>query len=294
MMSYWTEIRTAYHVGRLGTVSAAADFLCIHRATVIRHIDFLETTLGAKLFIRHAKGYEPTPYGEDLIRVASKTEDDFNGLVGRARGLDKDLSGEFVVTTVDVVAPLVLPVLHAFQSQHPTLSVRFLADTKPARLEFGEADLAFRVGPKPTHPDCFINRFSTLEFGLYASKDYLSTRKMPRVPKDYRDHVYVQHEMDVEPAAISVWRRNNIPNPEIVFKSASPQCLDQAVIGGWGIGLLPLHVAEGRSDVVEVAKRNSRWSVPIWTVIHRDLHQSGKVQSFVRFLKTEGHAKNRT
>ncbi len=32
----WNQVRTAYHVARLGTVSAAAKFLGVHHAKVIR------------------------------------------------------------------------------------------------------------------------------------------------------------------------------------------------------------------------------------------------------------------
>ena len=37
-MDNWDEVKTAYHVARLGTVSAAAEVLGVHHATVIRHI----------------------------------------------------------------------------------------------------------------------------------------------------------------------------------------------------------------------------------------------------------------
>ena len=60
---HWDEIRTAYQVARMGTVSGAADVLGVHHATVIRHIDALEGRLGAKLFQRHARGYTPTEAG---------------------------------------------------------------------------------------------------------------------------------------------------------------------------------------------------------------------------------------
>jgi DNA-binding transcriptional LysR family regulator len=56
-MDKWTEIKTAYHVARLGTVSAAADVFGVHRATVIRHIDTLEAELGARVFLRNKTGY---------------------------------------------------------------------------------------------------------------------------------------------------------------------------------------------------------------------------------------------
>ena len=55
-LANWDEIRTAFQVARLGTVSGAADVLGVHHATVIRHIDALEKRLGSKLFQRHARG----------------------------------------------------------------------------------------------------------------------------------------------------------------------------------------------------------------------------------------------
>jgi len=79
----WDEIRTAFHVARLGTVSGAADALGVHHATVIRHIDALETELGVKLFQRHARGYASTEAGQDLLQVATATDDQFTQLVGR-------------------------------------------------------------------------------------------------------------------------------------------------------------------------------------------------------------------
>lgn len=69
-MDNWDEVRTAYQVARMGTVSGAADVLGVHHATVIRHIDAIEARLGVKLFQRHARGYTPTEAGEDLLRVA--------------------------------------------------------------------------------------------------------------------------------------------------------------------------------------------------------------------------------
>jgi len=74
-MENWDEIRTAFQVARLGTVSGAAEVLGVHHATVIRHIDALEKRLGAKLFQRHARGYTPTEAGRDLLLVAQTTEE---------------------------------------------------------------------------------------------------------------------------------------------------------------------------------------------------------------------------
>ena len=85
-MDKWAELRTAYQVAKLGTVSAAATALGFHRATVNRHIDVLEEEMGARIFIRHARGYTLTELGEDVLRVAQKTEELIEDLSGSSRG----------------------------------------------------------------------------------------------------------------------------------------------------------------------------------------------------------------
>ncbi|MEM1233299.1 MAG: LysR family transcriptional regulator, partial [Pseudomonadota bacterium] len=85
-MDNWDEVRTAFQVARLGTVSGAAEVLGVHHATVIRHIDALEGKLGVKLFQRHARGYTATEAGNDLLLVAQTTDDQFAQLAGRLRG----------------------------------------------------------------------------------------------------------------------------------------------------------------------------------------------------------------
>ncbi len=67
-MDNWDEVRTAFQVAHMGTVSGAAEVLGVHHATVIRHIDAIEARIGVKLFQRHARGYTPTEAGADLLR----------------------------------------------------------------------------------------------------------------------------------------------------------------------------------------------------------------------------------
>ena len=160
MMDNWDEIRTAYQVARLGTVSAAADVLGVHHATVIRHIDALEGRLGVKLFQRHARGYTATEAGEDLMRVGQATDDQFGQLEGRIKGRGSDVSGELVITSLDSIAPLLSPVLVEFQELYPDLLIRYLTDERVFRLEYGEAHVAVRAGSPPQEP--------TMSFSVWA------------------------------------------------------------------------------------------------------------------------------
>lgn len=109
----------AVPVARLGTVSAAAETLGLHRATIVRHVDTLEAALGGRLFHRHARGYTPTEGGADMLRVAQATSEQFSALRGRVRGGQAKVTGELVVTSIDIVAPLVLPGIARFRAAHP-------------------------------------------------------------------------------------------------------------------------------------------------------------------------------
>ena len=124
----WDEVRTAFQVARKGTVSGAAQVLGVHHATVIRHIDSLEEKLGAKLFQRHARGYTPTEAGADLLNVAQSTDDQLNQLASRIRGRGDQVTGDLVITSLAVLAPLVSPALAAFQDEHPEVTIKFLTE----------------------------------------------------------------------------------------------------------------------------------------------------------------------
>ena len=132
-MENWDEIRTAFQVARMGTVSGAADVLGVHHATVIRHIDALEKRLGARLFQRHARGYTPTEAGRDLLSIAKATEEQFSQLASRIKGQGETVTGELVVTTIAGIAGLMTPIMASFQAEHPGVIVRYLSVTDAKR-----------------------------------------------------------------------------------------------------------------------------------------------------------------
>ena len=158
-MDNWDEIRTAFQVARLGTVSGAADVLGVHHATVIRHIDALEGRLGVKLFQRHARGYTPTEAGTDLLRVAQTTDEQFAQLAGRIKGRGNDVSGELVITSLVSLSALLAPVVQRFQAAYPDVIIRFLTGDRLFRLEYGEAHVAIRAGAAPDQPDNVVQPF---------------------------------------------------------------------------------------------------------------------------------------
>jgi DNA-binding transcriptional LysR family regulator len=193
VMDNWDEIRTAYQVARMGTVSGAAEVLGVHHATVIRHIDALEAALGAKLFQRHARGYTATEAGQDLLSVAGVADDQFTQLAGRIKGRGDEVTGDLIVTSLGSLSPLLVPTIAKFQERHPDLRVRLISDARLFRLEYGEAHVAIRAGKLPDQPDNVVQPFFTQTLRLVASAAYVE-KHGPLTDETLESHRFVGPE----------------------------------------------------------------------------------------------------
>ncbi len=284
-MDDWDEIKTAYHVARAGTVSGAADVLGVHHATVIRHIDALEGRLGVKLFQRHPRGYTATEAGEDLLRVAQATDDQFTQMVGRIKGRGADVSGDLVVTSLASLAPRIAPVLAAFQRQNRDVVVRYLTGSRLFRLEYGEAHVAIRAGIAPDQPDNVVQPMMDLQVGAYASRDYVAEYGIPQGPQDYPTHRFIGSDDADNRAPYYKWLHENVPRHAITFRTSDMQSADAAMHAGAGIGFMTAEQAQADPDLVEIHAPRPEWSAPIWLVTHVDLHRTTKVQALLQFLK---------
>ena len=284
-MDNWDEVRTAYQVARMGTVSGAAEVLGVHHATVIRHIDAIEARLGVKLFQRHARGYTPTEAGQDLLQVAQATDDQFNQLVGRLKGQGDDVSGELVVTSLASVAPLIAPVLADFQELHPDLIVRYLTGDRVFRLEYGEAHVAIRAGRSPDQLDNVVQPFLDQSMTLCASRAYIDEHGMPETLEDLRQHRFIGNDDMDSRAPYSRWLSELIDLDKIKFRCTNTFAMREAVLAGAGIGFFTPWEAQRHPELVEVMGPRPEWTGKLWLVTHVDLHRTTKVQSFLTFLK---------
>jgi DNA-binding transcriptional LysR family regulator len=284
----WDEIRTAYHVARIGTVSGAAEALGVHHATVIRHVDALEGRLGVKLFQRHARGYTPTEAGEDLLKVAQTTDEQFGQLAGRIRGRGDAVTGDLVVTSIGSFGGRLTRALVDFQQDHPGLTVRLLTDPRLFRLEYGEAHVAIRAGTAPGQADNIVQPFLSVDYALYASESYVRRHGLPGSEADLAAHLFVGPDSDGSPAPFLRWLATTVPRDRVAFRSASPEVMQEAVLAGAGIGFWPVWQAQETSGLVQVMPPRPEWAPPLWLVTHMDLHRTAKVQAVLKHLKAAG------
>ncbi|MEM1414607.1 MAG: LysR family transcriptional regulator [Myxococcota bacterium] len=284
-MDDWNEVRTALEVARRGTLSRAAEALGVHRATVLRRVDSLEGKLGSKLFVRHARGYAVTDVGEEFLHVAGDVEERLGGFFGQAQRLATAFSGELTVTSIDEVAPWLLPAMIAFREAYPAVRLRYVASTRLFRLEGIDAHVAVRLGRKPVEPDHVVLPFATMRFALYAHRRYVARHGMPAGENDLAGHFFVGSDDPEVRAPFDRWLRSRVPDVQIIFHTTSERVRAEAIQAGTGMGFLLQAYARAQPDLVEVLPPREEWEVPMWIVTHADLHRAPKVRAFVELLK---------
>ncbi|MEM9206848.1 MAG: LysR family transcriptional regulator [Pseudomonadota bacterium] len=291
-MKLWTEFHATYLVGKFGTVSAAAEALGLHRATVSRHINALETHLGVKLFLRHAKGYTPTAQGLELMKSGQALEQQYDLMLARLRNREAALEGEIVVTSPAPLTALVLQVANAFQSENESCRVVHQTSEKLPELQLAEADVAIWAGERPELPDYVVVPIVEIPSGLFAHQSYVAAHGVPKTPAELVNHKLVLISEDTL-SIPSQWLRREIGRDafgdvNIGFRTNDRTAAFRAVLDGLGIGLLPSHIGFQADQVVPILPDLPIPSVPCWSVTHVDTHRSAKVQTFLKCLKTLG------
>ncbi|MGB3176923.1 MAG: LysR family transcriptional regulator [Albidovulum sp.] len=285
----WDEIRTAFQVARIGTVSGAAEALGVHHATVIRHVDALEGRLGSKLFQRHARGYTATEAGLELLKVAQTTEDQFSHLAARITGSATDISGELVITSLPGLEKIMIPTLARLQAEYPGLKVRYISDARLFRLEYGEAHVAIRGGGRPQEPDNVVQPFCTFRHGLYASSAYIKAHGSPD-EADLSGHRFVGPADPDSRAPFYRWLAARVPIDVITFRTNEQSIALDAVQSGAAMGFLPAIVAEEYPALIEALPARSDWDSQLWLVTHVDLHRTPRIQLFLKAVKEDMRA----
>jgi len=281
----WDSVRIAAEVGRKGSIARAAEGLNLHQNTVNRHVEALELSLGAKLFHRHSQGMTMTETGIEMLRIADATLSQFGELYRQSRGHDAPLEGDFVVTSVDVLTPLILPLISKFEAQHPQISIRYVASDTRLRLAYGEADIAFRIGSDSENPDNVVTAFGELEMAVFVRRSYLQERGLNETTASIKSIKFVGPDQNAPNAPFIEWMRSNISESNIAFRTNSIQLMWQATLSGYVAGFLPTSILPNPSDFVQIVEPKPEWRETVSIVTHVDLHRSRKVQAFLMLIR---------
>lgn len=145
-----------YYVGRLGSITAAAEALCVSQPAVSQAIRQLEKALGSRLFVRSQKGVRLTAEGSLLFPYVERgIENLLDGERMVRRLVDLDM-GEVRIGASDMTLQFyLLPHLERFHSRYSKIKVTVSNGPTPetiqalyeGKIDFGVVSTPFEARP---------------------------------------------------------------------------------------------------------------------------------------------------
>lgn len=230
------------------------------------------------------RGFLPTDLGRRLLQIAEACEEQFDQLFLHAKSQANVIEGDLVLTSIAQMAEHLFPVIAEFGRRHPSVKTRFLASQDLAKLEYGEAHIALRVGARPQDPDNVVRSAGTMHVGLYAHRTYTVEHGLPGSESNLRGHRFIGSDASSPRAPFLKWMAQHIPLRDVVLISNEIPSHTSAVLAGIGIGFLPEYLAAQHPELVEVLPPRGEWAVPLWLVTHVDLNRTAKVRAFLDLM----------
>lgn len=258
------ELEVLLAMARTGTLAAAGERLGVDASTVFRAIQRIERGLGQSLFERSRAGYRASELALTLAEQAERVEAALEAARTAAQAQPEQVLGTVRISTTDTLLHgLIAPALQTLQPRHPALVYELQAGNELVSLTRRDTDIAVRATKRP--PQHLVGRqLGMIRSALYtsaASPIALSDVQAGRVPWIAPDDALPDHP--------SVrWRKKQFPKAQPTYRVNLLLTVMELVARGMGVGVLPLFLAQGRSDLRPLTGSLADCETELWLLTH--------------------------
>ena len=261
---------------RAGALQGAAERLSVDASTVFRSLKRIEKGLGQRLFTTSRTGYLPSELAQALASHAEQMEAQLEAARSVAQTRPEQVSGSVRITTTDTLLHgLVAPALLTLQPIHPLLTYDLREGNELASLTRRDADIAVRATKKP--PQHLVGKHvGGIRVALFGAKnggvttfDTYIAHNTPWIAPD-----------EAMPGHLSVlWRKKHFPKVVPSYYVSSILTVAELVGQGLGLGLLPLFLAQGRNDLVQLTDCLEECRTELWLLTHTESRHLRRVST---------------
>jgi len=273
------DLQVLLALARTGSLAAAGERLGVDASTVFRSVQRIERGLGQPLFQRTRGGWLPGELGQALAAHAETIEAALEAARSDAQLQPQSLSGSVRITSTDTVMhALVAPALKPLQAAHPRLSFELATGNELASLTRRDADIAVRATKRPP-PHLVGKQVGPIRVAVYAARKG-GVRRFAEVEAGKSDWIAPDDALPEHPSV--VWRKRRFPKAVPRYRVSSILSVLELVALGLGVGVVPLFLAEGRSDLVRLTEALDECETELWLLTHpesRHLRRVGTVYS---------------
>ncbi len=279
-------MRVLVKVAETASFAQAARQLHMSAPAVTRAVAYLEETTGARLFVRSTRSVKLTPsgsrYADDCRRILS----DIDEAEASAGGSHSTASGILSITAPVLFGQIhVVPILTAFLTTHPAVTVRVLFFDRMVNLVEEGIDVAIRIGHLQDS-DQQANKVGSVRRVVCGAPTYFARHGEPVTPADLTRHVTIVNTGSSAPLD---WHfaPNHTPvklHPRMYCNTVDASI--SAALTGWGLTRtlsyqVAEHLAAGRLRTV--LDQYEEEPLPIHVVHVEGRHVSAKTRAFVDF-----------
>ncbi len=280
----WTFMRTFLAVLERGTLLGAARAEGLSQPTVGRHVTELERQLGIVLFERTGRGLLPTKAAHAIAQHARSMASGADAVSHAVTGQRTEATGSVRITASQWVAAHLLPsLLKQLRTLEPAITIDVVASNASSNLLRREADIAIRMF-RPVQESLVARRVARMEYGIYASVDYLRERTVPKALSDLIGHDLIG--LDHDDSMLRTLNRMGLPFDRNVFgiRSDDFSVLWQSLCAGLGVGFAPCFLGESNPSLRRVLSSVEVLSLPVWLAVHREIRANAAIGAVYGFL----------
>ncbi|MEU4385067.1 LysR family transcriptional regulator [Promicromonospora sp. NPDC023805] len=280
------QLLVLLQVARTGRYTTAAQALGVNHTTVARNITALERSLGGRLLVRGADGWELTSLGRRAARAGEAVSDAVDRLVAGDTEADP-VTGVVRMTATDgFSAYIASPAIARLRGEHPELSVELVTVTRVATHHRSGVDIDVVVG-EPSVQRAKAVCLGEYVLGMYGSRDYLVRHGTPATVDEMSRHglVYFIDSM-LQVNHLDAPRRL-VPGMQDALASTNVFVHVEATRAGAGLGFLPCFMADRHDDLVRLLPDEVTERLPYWAVVRSESWRRPAVAAVVQALLAE-------
>lgn len=193
----WDLFRLFFIVARLGSMNRAAIRLKLSQPTLSRRLTELELDLGAPLFFRDTSGITLTQEGEALYRSAGQMIHAFETFQKEVREIIVNRSSLVRISASEgLTKHWLLSRLKRLRDQNKQLQFEVYSTASRQSPAVEDLDFVIRIGD-PVDNELIGKKVGQINFGVYASKEYLKYRGVPQCTADLANHSLIGLTTDI-------------------------------------------------------------------------------------------------
>jgi len=273
----WDALRYLLAVARAGSVADAAKQLGVSHSTVYRRLNNFEQDFGLEVFERLPDGYRLTERGEALVAKAARVSEAVDD-VARSLQPSDAVTGEVIVAAPEAVGLAICPQLGRLIDRYPNLTMSWRLDSTAVNIHRREADVAIRVTGKP--PETLVGRrLADVAFAIYGARQHLERHPWSGIA----DARWVVFGGPLAQSPQAKWEAANVAEGNVALRVDRRVMLDEAVLAGVGVGILPRAVGDSATQLEKLGDDLDELTLPLWVLTHPDLRSVPRVRAVIDF-----------